>query len=165
MARKIPRYAAKLLAPDEHVVFVTHPRAVRLGLALTLGSIFLVLAIFAAIVQPGMIGLGVLPGLPLLGAHFGHLLISPVIFVTNRRVVSAARGQKPLSVDLIKVKRVLLSQKRLERVFGYGDVDVLVHHPFSPQEGTYVGYGMAMVADASGLVAAISAGAGPDCKH
>lgn len=165
MARKIPRYAAKLLAADEHVVFVTHPRAVRLGLALTLGGIFLVLAIFAAIVQPGMIGLGVLPGLPLLGAHFGHLVISPVIFVTNRRVVSAARGQKPLSVDLIKVKRVLLSQKRLERLFGYGDVDVLIHHPLSPQERTYVGYGMAMVADASGLVAAISAGTAPDCKH
>ncbi len=164
-APRIPRYAAKLLAPDEQVVFVTHPRAARLGLVLTLGSIFLVLAVFAAIVQPGMIGLGVLPGLPLLGAHFGHLVISPVIFVTDRRVVSAARGQKPLSVDLAKVKRVLLSQKKLERIFHYGDVDVLIHHPVAQQEGSYIGYGLAMVADASGLVEAISAGAGPDCKR
>ncbi len=164
-APRIPRYAAKLLAPDEQVVFVTHPRAVRLGLVLTLGSIFLVLEVFAAIVQPGMIGLGVLPGLPLLGAHFGHLVISPVIFVSDRRVVSAARGQRPLSVDLVKVKRVLLRQKKLERIFHYGDVDVLIQHPATPQEGGYIGYEMAMVADAKGLVGAICAGAGPDCKR
>lgn len=163
-APRIPRYAAKLLAPDEQVVFVTHPRAARLGLVLTLGSIFLVLAIFAAIVEPGMIGLGVLPGLPLLGAHVGHLVISPVIFVTDRRVVSAARGQKSLAVDLAVVKRVRLSQKTLERFFHYGDVDVLIRHPVDQREGTYIGYEMAMVADARGLAEAISAGAGPDAQ-
>ena len=94
-APRIPRYAAKLLAPDEQVVFVTHPRAARLGLVLTLGSIFLVLAVFAAIVQPGMIGLGVLPGLPLLGAHIGHLVISPVIALMEDQVQALERRGIP----------------------------------------------------------------------
>ncbi len=156
MPIRLPGHAARLLAPGETVRFVTRPRAARLGMVLVLGSIFIVLAIFSAIVEPGFIRLGVLPALPLIGAHFGNLIISPVIFVTDRRVISAARGQKPLCVDLRRVKAVKISQKKLERFFRYGDVYLLESHPFENRDGFYTGNSLDMVADAQGLAAAVS---------
>jgi ADP-ribosylglycohydrolase len=156
MPIRLPGHAARLLAPGETVRFVTRPRAARLGIVLVLGGIFVVLAIFSAIVEPGFIRLGILPALPLIGAHFGHLAIRPVIFVTNRRVISAARGQKPLIVELRRVKAVNISQKKLERLFSYGDVQLLEPHPFDGREGFYTGYSLDMVADAQGLAAAVT---------
>ena len=156
MPIRLPGHAARLLAPGETLRFVTRPRAARLGMVLVLGGIFIVLAIFSAIVEPGFIRLGILPALPLIGAHFGNLIIGPVIFVTDRRVVSAARGQKPLCIDLRRVKLVRVSQKKLERLFRYGDVYLFEPHPIDKREGFYTGYSLDMVADAQGLAAAIS---------
>lgn len=157
MPPRIPGHAECLLAPGETVSFITHPRAARLGMQLVLGGIFLALAIFSLIVEPGFIRLGILPALPLIGAHFGSMLIRPVIMVTNRRVISAARGQRPLSVELGRASVVRVSQKKLERIFGYGDVYLLAPHPAAVGPITYVGQVLEMVADAHGLAAAVSA--------
>lgn len=164
MPPRIPRHAARLLVPGETVRFVAHPRAARLGMVLTLGGIFVVLAVFSAIVEPGLIRLGILPVLPLIGAHLGQLLMSPVILVTDRRVISAARGQRPLCVDLNRIKVVRISQKKLERFFAYGDVYLLEPHPTEQREGFYVGQALDRVADPQRLAAAVTDACTPDVE-
>ena len=107
----MPAYATRLLVPRESISYVTRPRAVGLGMLLALGAILLALAVFSAIVDPGFLRLASLPAFPLLGAELGNLIHRPVIFVTDRRVVSARRGQTPLSIDLDRLKAMGLQQR------------------------------------------------------
>jgi hypothetical protein len=115
MALRVPAHAAKLLVPGEGVRHLALPRAVPLRMLLTLGSIFLALAVFAAVVEPGLISLGVLPGLPLVGGYAAHMVHAPAILVTDRRIVSAARWQRPLSIDLERLVAYMVQQGALER--------------------------------------------------
>lgn len=156
----MPRYATRLLFPHESIGYVTRPRAISLGMLLALGTILLALAVFSAIVDPGFIRLASLPAFPLLGATLGSLIHRPVIFVTDRRVVSASRGQKPLSIDLDRLKAMGLQQRALERLLGYGSVQLLVQPPEPLGEGVFLRYKLSRIPDARALAAAISTAAG-----
>lgn len=156
----MPAYATRLLVPHESISYVTRPRAVSLGMLLALGAILLALAVFSAIVDPGFIRLASLPAFPLLGAELGNLIHRPVIFVTDRRVVSARRGQTPLSIDLDRLKAVGLQQRAVERLLGYGRVHLLVQPPGDLGEEVFLRYELSRLPDVRALAAAISTAAG-----
>lgn len=153
--RLLPAYAATLLAADEIVCYRTRPRAMRLDMLLVLGAIVAALAIFSAAVEPGFIRLAILPALPLAGAHCGYLLHSPVIFVTDRRVVSAGRFLQPLSIDLARLKAARVQQSGFERRLGYGSLFLLVQPLQDLGEGVFVRYALPRLPDASALGSAI----------
>ncbi|RLJ65173.1 PH domain-containing protein [Sulfurisoma sediminicola] len=157
MARKVPAHAARLLAPGESVRHLVRPRAVPLRMLLTLGTIFVALAAFSAVVEPGFIRLGVLPALPLVGGYAAHMVHSPAILVTDRRIVSAARWQRPLSVDLERLAAFKVQQGALERRLGYGTVFLLVQPPEDLGEGVFLSFELARIPDAESLGTAVSA--------
>ncbi|MBL8488391.1 MAG: PH domain-containing protein [Rhodocyclaceae bacterium] len=156
--RELPAHAARLLAPGEGVRHVTRPRAVRLGLLLFLGGIVLALAVFSAIVEPGFIRLAVLPALPLVGAHAGRMLHSPAIFVTDRRLVFARRWMPALVVGMADVKGLRVRQSALERLLGYGTLDVLVQPPEDRGEGVFLSYALTPLPDAAALASVLAEG-------
>lgn len=160
MPQVMPAYATHLLAPQESVGYVTRPRTVRLGMLLALGTIVLALAVFSFIVDPGFIRLASLPAFPLLGAQLGHLIHRPVIFVTDRRVVSASRGQTPLSIDLDRLKAIRLQQSAVERLFGYGSLHLLVQPPEYLGEGAFLRYRLSRLPNVTALASALSTAAG-----
>ncbi|MBL8490993.1 MAG: PH domain-containing protein [Rhodocyclaceae bacterium] len=159
--RELPAHAARLLAPGERVRHVTRPRAVRLGLLLFLGGIVLALAVFSAIVEPGFFRLAVLPALPLVGAHAGRMLHAPAIFVTDRRLVFARRWMPALVVGLADVKGLRVHRSTLERLFGYGTLDVLVQPPEDCGEDVFMSYALAPLPDAPALASALADGMSP----
>jgi hypothetical protein len=63
-----------------------------------------VAACSAAIKDPGFMRLLSIPALPVLGGVLGHVMTSPVILVTNRRIMSAGRMSEPLLLDLERLK-------------------------------------------------------------
>lgn len=156
----MPAHATRLLVAHERIGYVTRPRAVSLGILLALGTILLALAVFSAIVDPGFIRLASLPAFPLLGAQLGNLLHRPVIFVTDRRVVSARRGQKPLSIDIDRLRAIRLQQSTVERHLAYGTVYLLVKTAEDLGEGVFLQYELSRLPDARALAAAISTAAG-----
>lgn len=156
----MPAYATRLLIPQESVGYITHPRAVRLGMLLALGVIVLALAVFSFIVDPGFIRLASLPAFPLLGAHLSNLMHRPVIFVTDRRVVSASRGQTPLAIGLDRVKAIRLQQNAVERLCGYGSLHLLVQPDEGLGAGAFLTYRLSRLPNALALASAIATATG-----
>lgn len=150
----------QLLLPQEAVGYVTRPRAVRLAMLLVLGVIVLALALFSFIVDPGFIRLASLPAFPLLGAHLSNLIHRPVIFVTDRRVISASRGQMPLSINLDRLIAIRLQQNAVERLCGYGSVHLLVQPDEDLGAGVFSTYGLSRLPNATALASAIATATG-----
>ena len=111
---------------------------------------------FSVIVEPGFFRLAVLPGLPVAGALAGRLLHSPVILVTDRRLVFARRRMPALVIDLPSLKDLRVRESALERALGFGAVDLLVQPAEDLGEGIYLSYVLAPLPDAQGLAAALA---------
>jgi hypothetical protein len=160
MARGVPAHAARLLAPEEGVRYVTRPRLMSLDVLLVMTAVVLGLVLFSMLVEPGFIRLLSLPAFPLLGGFAGRLTLSPVIFVTDRRLVFARRFCKPLSLDLERLKAIRVQQKPLGRLLRYGNL-VLLFQPLQDLgEGVFIRFKLEKLPDAVSLGSAISAAAG-----
>ena len=138
--KKIPGYAVKSLLPHESVCYVTRPRLVSLGMYVANVSIVLALVVFSAIVEPGFIRLLALPAFPLVGMIAGNLIHSPVIIVTDRRIVYARRFAEPLSFELAKLKATRVKQNRLERLLSFGELHLLFDPPEDRGEGVFLSH-------------------------
>lgn len=155
----MPAYAARLLAPDETAGYVTRPRAMRLGLLVVLGAILAALVVFSLAVEPGFIRLAILPALPLVGAYGGYVMRSPVIFVTDQRVIFAGRWLEPLAIELTRLKALRVQQNRLERLLGYGRLFMLVIPLEDLGEDVFMRHVAHRLPDAPALASAITAAA------
>jgi hypothetical protein len=81
---KLPRYAARLVAPCEKVSYLTRPRTLSLGMFVVMSAVFSVMVVFSIIIMDlGFLRLLSLPVFPLLGSLAASLLHSPVILVTD----------------------------------------------------------------------------------
>ena len=100
-----------------------------------------------------------IPALPVLGGCAAHLAHSPVILVTERRVVYARRFQKPLSLALGNLKAMQVKQSRLGRLLGYGTLILLFHPTKNLGDGAYMQYTLDKLSDAAMLGSSISAAA------
>ena len=156
----LPRYASRHLLPGEAVRYFVRPRAVRLGMLLLLGTVVLALAVFSAIIEdPGFMRLSVLPGLPLLGALAGDMAIRPLIFATDRRVISAGRGMRPLIVEFEHLKSIDVVHGRLGRQLGWSELTLAVTPPPGAPTGLYLAHSFDRIPAAMGLASAVSEGA------
>jgi hypothetical protein len=149
--KKIPGYAVKSMLPHESIFYVTRPRLVSLGMYVSNVSIVLALVVFSAIVEPGFIRLLALPALPLLGMIAGALIHSPVIFVTDRRIVYARRFAEPLAFELAKLKATRVKQTRLERLLSFGELHLLFDPPEDKGEGVFLSYTLSRLPDPCAL--------------
>ena len=158
---KLPRYAARLLAPHEKVSYLTRPRTLSLGMFVVMSALFSVMVVFSIIIKDlGFLRLLSLPAFPLLGSIAASLLHSPVIFVTERRIVFARRFQKPLSLDLEQLVQIRVQQNRLGRLLGYGELLLLVPHPQNRGEGVFLSYTLSKLPDVTSLSSALFVDAG-----
>jgi hypothetical protein len=155
----IPAYAARLLKPREGVRYRTRPRVLSLGMFVFMAAVALALSVFSIIVEPGFIRLLSLPAIPVLGSLAAFLLHSPVIFVTDRRIVYARRLLKPLSFDLEGLEAVRVVQNRLGRLLGYGELHLLFQPPQDLGEGVFLRFTLSRLPDAASLASATSAAA------
>lgn len=161
----MPRHAVRLLAVGERLLYVTRPLVARPSLLAALGAIVLALGVFSMIVDPGFFRLAILPLLPVLGASAGRLLHAPVVFVTDRRVVSASRWLRPRSIDLPRVRGVRVRQTALERLVGPGAVAVLVQPIEDVREGVFLCCDFAALPDPQALASAICAAVAGSGSH
>jgi hypothetical protein len=114
-------------------------------------SIVLALVVFSAIVEPGFIRLLALPAFPLVGMCAGSVLHSPVIFVTDRRIVYARRFEKPQAFELAKLKATRVKQTRLERLLSFGELHLLFDPPEDRGEGVFLAYTLSRLPDPNAL--------------
>ena len=160
MAQKVPAYAARLLAPREEVRYLSRPRWVSLDLFLVMAAVVLGLVGYSVVVEPGFIRLLTLPVLPCLGSAAAALTFSPVILVTDRRVVSARRFREPLSLGLERLEAIRVQQTPLGRLLGYGKLLLVAQPPRDLGKGIFVRFTLTNLPDAAALGSAISAAAG-----
>jgi hypothetical protein len=157
MAQKVPAYAARLLAPGEGVRYLTRPRLLPLYMLVFMAVVVLALVAFSVMIEdPGFLRLLSIPALPVLGGIAGYFLHSPVILVTDHRVVSARRFLKPLSLDLEKLDKMRVQLTPLGRMLGYGTLHMLFPHPRDHREGVFLNYALEKLPDAASLASAIS---------
>lgn len=159
-AQEVPAYAARLLTPRERVRYLTRPRLLPLYMLVFMAVVAPALVVFSVVVEPGFIRLLSIPAIPLLGGFAGYLLHSPMILVTDRRVLFASRFRKPLLLDLEKLEAMRVKQNPLERLLGYGALHLLVHSSEDLGEGVFLQFKLEKLPDAASLGSAISAGAG-----
>jgi hypothetical protein len=120
-------------------------------------TVVLALVAFSVVIEdPGFLRLLSIPALPVLGGIAGYFLHSPVIFVTDRRVVSARRFCKPLSLDLEKLEKMRVQKTPLGSLLGYGTLHLLFHHLRDHGEGVFLSYSLEKLPDATSLALAIS---------
>jgi hypothetical protein len=125
-----------------------------------MAAVVLGLVVFSAVIEdPGFLRLLSIPALPVLGGIAGYFLHSPVILVTDRRVVFARRFRKPLSLDLEKLEKMRVQQTPLGRLLGYGTLHLLFPHPRDHGEGVFLNYSLEKLPDAASLASAISVAA------
>jgi hypothetical protein len=157
IAQKIPAYAAQLLAPDERVSYLTRPRLLPLYMFLFMVTVLLAMVAFSVLIDDlGFLRLLSIPALPVLGGMAGYFLHSPVILVTDHRVVSARRCYKPVSLGLEDLEKMQVQQTPLERLLGYGTLHLLFPHPQYHAEGVFLSYPLEKLPDATSLASAIS---------
>ena len=160
VAQKMPAYAVRLLAPGEGVRYLTRPRLLPLYMIVFMVAVVLTMVAFSVMIEdPGFLRLLSIPALPVLGAIAGHCLLSPVMLVTDRRVVSAQRFLKPLSLDLERLVKIQAQQTPLGRFLGYGALHLLFPHPRDHGEGVFLSYSLEKLSDATSLASAISTAA------
>lgn len=161
IGRKVPAHAARLLAPGERVRYLTRPRLLSLHMFVFIAAVVFGVVVFSVMIEdPGFMRLLSIPAFPLLGGIVAYLLHWPVTFVTDRRVVSARRFVKPLSLDLENLEKMLVQQTRLGRLLGYATLHLLFPHPRDRSEGVFLNYSLEQLPDAASLAAAISVAAG-----
>jgi hypothetical protein len=131
-----------------------------MGMLVVMAAVVLGLVVFSLIVEPGFIRLLSLPAIPLLGGLVASLTHSPVIFVTDRRIVLARRFLKPLSLDLERLEAIRVQQNLLGRLLGYGELLLLFHPHQDLGEGVFLKFTLSKLPDAASLGLAISAAAG-----
>jgi hypothetical protein len=125
-----------------------------------MAAVVLALVAFSVMIEdPGFLRLLSIPALPVLGGIAGYFLLSPVILVTDRRLVSARRFLKPLSLDLEKLEKMRVQQTPLGRLIGYGTLDLLFPHPRDHSEWVFLNYSLEKLPDAASLASAISVAA------
>jgi hypothetical protein len=125
-----------------------------------MSAVVIGLVVFSIIVEPGFIRLLSLPALPLLGGFAASLMHSPVIFVTDCRIVFARRFLKPLSLGLERLEAIRIQQNRLGRLLGYGELLLLFQPPQGLGEGVFHQITLSKLPDTASLGSAISAAAG-----
>lgn len=160
MVPALPAYAARLLTPRESVRHLTRPRLLPLYMFVFISVVVLALVVFSVVVEPGFIRLLAIPAFPLLGGFAGYILHSPVIFVTDRRVVFARRFSKPLLLDLEALEAMKVKQNSLGLLFGYGALHLLVRPPEDLGKGVFLQFKLEKLPHAASLESAISAAAG-----
>lgn len=159
-SNRTPAYAARLLGPHERIRHIARPRWVALRMLMFFGGTILALAVFSVVIQDiGFIRLASLPAFPLLGSLLAKLTLSPVIFVTDRRVVFAHRFHKPLIVDLECLKIIRLEQSSLTRLLGFSELHLLFKPPDGNPEGFLLSITLPRLPDAIPLGSAIIAAA------
>ena len=99
----------------------------------------------------------IIPAIPILGGSAGYLIHSPVILVTDQRIISARRFFKPLSLDLEKLEGLWVQQNPLGRLLGYGTLVLLFHPPRDLGEGVLLRFKLKKLPNAASLSSAISA--------
>lgn len=156
MKEKLPAHATRLLEPYEEILYLTRPRMFSLGMVVVMTTVILALAVFSIIVEPGFIRLLALPACPLLGGIAGRLLHTPVIFVTDRRIVFARRFLKPLSHPLEKLVEMRVRQNRLGRLLGQGDLFLFFTPPQNANRGFFQQVALLKIPDVGSLSSAIS---------
>ncbi|MDQ5987280.1 MAG: hypothetical protein CSYNP_03020 [Syntrophus sp. SKADARSKE-3] len=154
--KKLPAHAAELLGPSEAIGYVTHPRLLSSSMLLVMTAVISGLILFSVVVEPRFIRLMALPAMPLLGGFAARLMHSPVIFVTDYRIVSARRFCKPISINLDQLAAFRVRQNFLERLLGYGDILLLVHPRQYLGEGIYLKFTLSRLPDADSFNSAIS---------
>jgi hypothetical protein len=107
--------------------------------------------------DPGFMRLFIIPAIPVLGGFAGYLIHSPVILVTDRRIVSARRFFKPLYLDLEKLDTLRVQQNPLGRLLGYGTLVLLLHPPQDLGEGVFLRFELKKLPDPASLGSAILA--------
>ncbi len=160
IAQRVPAYAARLLAPREGVRYLTRRRWVGLDFLGVMAAVVLALVVYSVLVEPGFIRLLALPALPFLGSFAAALTLSPVILVTDLRVVFARRFSEPVSLGLERLRTIRLEQKSLGRLLGYGKLLLLIEPPPGLDEGVFSQITLTNLPDAASLGSAISAAAG-----
>ena len=160
IGKELPAYAARMLAPCEGVRYLTRPRLLSLGMFVVMSAVVLALVVYSIVVEPGFIRLLSLPAIPLLGGVAASLMHSPVIFVTDRRIVFARRFLKPLSLGLERLEAIRVQQNRLGRLLGYGELLLLSQPLQDLGEGVFHQITLSKLPDAASLGSAISAAAG-----
>jgi len=157
IAQKVPAYAARLLAPSEGVRYLMRPRLLSLYMLVFMVAVVLTMVSFSVVIKdPGFLRLLSIPALPVLGGIAGYFLHSPVIIITDHRVVSARRFCKPLSLNLENLERMRVQQTPLERLLGYGTLHLLFPHPQNYGEGAFLIYSLEKLPGATSLASAIS---------
>ena len=160
ITQKMPAHAARLLTPREGIRYLTRPRLLPLYMLVFMAAVVLGVILFSAVIEdPGFMRLLSIPAIPVLEGFAGYLLHSPVILVTDRRVVSASRFRKPLFLDLEKLEAMQVKQNPLGRLLGYGTLVLLSHPPRDLGEGVFLRFVLKKLPDASSLGSAILAAA------
>lgn len=160
-AQKLPAHAARLLAPGEGVRYLTRPRLLPLRMLVFMAAVVLGVVTFSAVIEdPGFMRLLSIPAIPALGGFAGYLIGSPVVFVTDRRVLSARRFLKPLSLDLGNLHALDVRQNPLEHLLGYGTLVLLLRPARDLGEGAFLRYELKNLPDAAALRSVILAAAG-----
>ena len=123
-------------------------------------AVVLGVVVFSAVIEdPGFMRLLIIPAIPVLGGFSGYLLHSPVIIVTDFRIVSASRFFKTLSLDLEKLEALKVRQNPLGRLLGYGTLVLLLHPPQDLGEGVFLRFELKKLPDPASLSSAILAAA------
>ena len=157
IAQKVPAYAARLLASNEGARYITRPRLLSLYMLVFIVAAVLALVAFSMVIKdPGFLRLLSIPALPVVGGIAGYFLHSPVILITDHRVLSARRFCKPLSLDLEKLERMRVQQTPLERLLRYSTLHLLFPHTQDHGEGVFLSYSLEKIPDATSLASAIS---------
>ena len=135
----MPAYAMRLLTPREGVRYITRPRLLPLYMLVFMAAVVLGVVAFSAVIEDtGFMRLLIIPAIPVLGGFAAYLIHSPVILVTDRRIISARRFFKPLSLDLEKLEALRVGQNPLGRLLGYGTLVLLFHPPQDLGEGVFL---------------------------
>lgn len=124
-------------------------------------GVVLGVVVFSSVIEdPGFMRLLIIPAIPVLGGFAGYLIHSSVILVTNRRIISARRFFKSLSLDLEKLETLRVQQNPLGRLLGYGTLVLLFHPPRDLGEGVFLRFELKKLPDSTSLGSAILAAAG-----
>jgi hypothetical protein len=129
-------------------------------LAFMVAVVLGIVAFSVVIKDPGSMRLLSIPTISVLGGFAGYLIHSPVILVTDRRVIFANRLCKALLIDLEKLEAMRIKQNPLGRLLGYGALHLLVHPPEDLGEGVSLQFRLEKLPDAASLRSAILAAAG-----
>jgi hypothetical protein len=108
------------LEPEEQVLAASRPRWLASELLAALAGISFCLLLYALLVEPGFVQLLSLPACPVLGTLVANLVLRPVAFVTDRRIVFANRFHRPLARRLDRLEAVHVGRPRLGRLLRFG---------------------------------------------